>query len=320
MMASSEPKRLMGWLGHHPLRTLLRIAATVLGVTATLWLLGAIWPEPDRVAPGAALSEDDPTSLAAHPLVPVTVLLVGIDSDQVGDLLNQAAPKGGANADALMLLRIDASTSLEVLQIPIELAVQLPGAGEPSTLASLWRGGGVALVNDAIREIVGLPLDQPQRYVVMPRSVLRSLVDDLGEVEVVLAQSYKRKDTAQNYSVNLQAGRQTLNGGQAEQLVRYLKDPRDDPERRLRQQLLIQAVVDQLRTPGVLVRMPKLMNGIRDQVQTNLTKAEMLSLTAALVASPSPVQINQLPLAERAGEQVMRQIKPELTSPLWPSP
>ena len=58
-----------------------------------------------------------------------------------------------------MLLRIDASTSLEVLQIPIELAVQLPGAGEPSTLASLWRGGGVALVNDAIREIVGLPLD-----------------------------------------------------------------------------------------------------------------------------------------------------------------
>jgi len=147
MMASSEPKRLMGWLGHHPLRTLLRIAATVLGVTATLWLLGAIWPEPDRVAPGAALSEDDPTSLAAHPLVPVTVLLVGIDSDQVGDLLNQAAPKGGANADALMLLRIDASTSLEVLQIPIELAVQLPGAGEPSTLASLWRGGGVALAS-----------------------------------------------------------------------------------------------------------------------------------------------------------------------------
>ena len=319
-MASPEPKRLMRWLGHHPLRTVLRIAATVLGVTATLWLLSAIWPEPDRVAPGAAPSEDDPTAIAAYPLGPVTVLLVGIDSDQVGDSLNQAAPKGAANADALMLLRIDASTSLEVLQIPIELAVQLPGAGEPSTLASLWRGGGVALVNDAIREIVGLPLDQPQRYVVMPRSVLRSLVDDMGEVEVVLGQSYQRKDKAQNYSVNLQAGRQTLNGAQAEQLVRYLKDPRDDPNRRLRQQLLIQAVMDQLRTPGVLVRMPQLMDGIRDQVQTNLTKAEMLSLTAALVASSSPVRINELPLAERAGEQVLRQIKPGLTPPLWPSP
>ena len=319
-MASPEPKRLMRWLGHHPLRAVLRIAATVLGVTATLWLLSAIWPEPDRVAPGAASSEDDPPSLAAYPLGPVTVLLVGIDSDQVGDSQNQAAPKGAANADALMLLRIDASTSLEVLQIPIELAVQLPGAGEPNTLASLWRGGGVALVTDAIREIVGLPLDQPQRYVVMPRSVLRSLVDDMGEVEVVLGQSYQRKDKAQNYSVNLQAGRQTLNGAQAEQLVRYLKDPRDDPNRRLRQQLLIQAVMDQIRTPGVLVRMPQLMDGIRDQVQTNLTKAEMLSLTSALVASSSPARINELPLAERAGEQVLRQIKPGLTPPLWPSP
>ena len=319
-MASPEPKRLMRWLGHHPLRTVLRIAATVLGVTATLWLLSAIWPEPDRVAPGAAPSEDDPPSLAAYPLGPVTVLLVGIDSDQVGDSQNQAAPKGAANADALMLLRIDASTSLEVLQIPIELAVQLPGAGEPNTLASLWRGGGVALVTDAIREIVGLPLDQPQRYVVMPRSVLRSLVDDMGEVEVVLGQSYQRKDKAQNYSVNLQPGRQTLNGAQAEQLVRYLKDPRDDPNRRLRQQLLIQAVMDQLRTPGLLVRMPQLMDGIRDQVQTNLTKAEMLSLTAALVASSSPVRISELPLADRAGEQVLRQIKPGLTPPLWPSP
>ena len=319
-MASPEPKRLMRWLGHHPLRAVLRIAATVLGVTATLRLLSAIWPEPDRVAPGAAPSEDDPPSLAAYPLGPVTVLLVGIDSDQVGDSQNQAAPKGAANADALMLLRIDASTSLEVLQIPIELAVQLPGAGEPNTLASLWRGGGVALVTDAIREIVGLPLDQPQRYVVMPRSVLRSLVDDMGEVEVVLGQSYQRKDKAQNYSVNLQAGRQTLNGAQAEQLVRYIKDPRDDPNRRLRQQLLIQAVMDQLRTPGVLVRMPQLMDGIRDQVQTNLTKAEMLSLTAALVASSSPVRISELPLADRAGEQVLRQIKPGLTPPLWPSP
>ena len=319
-MASSEPKRLMRWFGHHPLRTVLRIAATILGLTATLWLLSAIWPEPDRAAPGADASEDAPTSLAAYPLAPVTVLLVGIDSDQVGDSLNQAAPKGAANADALMLLRIDASTALQVLQIPIELAVQLPGSKEPSTLASLWQVGGVALVNDAIREIVGLPIDQPQRYVVMPRSVLRSLVDEMGEVEVVLGQSYKRKDKAQNYSVNLQAGRQTLNGAQAEQLVRYLKDPRDDPNRRLRQQLLMQAAVDQLRTPGVLVRMPQLMDGIRDQVQTNLTKPEMLSLTAALVASPSPVKINQLPLAERAGEQVLRQIKPGLTPPLWPSP
>ena len=317
-MTPTQPKRLMTWLGRYPLRTLLRLSAAVVGLGATGWMLSTVWPEPDQVAPAAPVAADNPINLAPLPLGPVTLLLVGIDADQTGDPMNNAAPRGRANADAVMLLRVDAQQPLRVLQVPIELALQLPGQTTPSRLGSLWQEGGVALLNDAIRELVGLPADQPHRYVVLPRRVLRFVVDGLGDLDVILNASFQRKDKAQNYTVNLQAGRQSLNGAQAEQLARYLKDPLDDPNRRLRQQLLIRAVVEQFRGPRTMGKIPGLVDIAASDVETNLSKAEMLSLAAAILSSPASVQIQQLPLAKRAGKQVLRQIKAGEFLPLWP--
>ena len=88
-----------------------------------------------------------------------------------------------------------------MLQIPTELTVQLPGEKNPGRLAQLWRRGGVSLLSDAIRDIVGLQQGDPKRYVVIPRAALRRLVSSLGEVDVVSSDSYKRQDKTQNYSV-----------------------------------------------------------------------------------------------------------------------
>ncbi len=308
----------MPWLGRHPLRTVLRLAVAVAGLGVTGWLLSTVWPEPDQVARTKPVAADNPTNLAPLPLVPVTLLVVGIDADQTNDPVNNAAPLGPANADAVMVVRVDAQQPLRVLQVPIELALQLPGQTSPVKLGSLWQTGGVALLSDAIRELVGLPADQPQRYVVVPRRLLRSLVDGLGDLDVILNSSFQKTDKSQNYTVNLQAGRQSLNGAQAEQLARHLKDPLDDPNRRLRQQLLIRAVVEQFKGPGVMSKIPGLVDLTANVVETNLSIAEMLSLAAAVLSSPSSVNVRKLPLAKRAGNQVLRQIKFGESLPLWP--
>ena len=44
----------------------------------------------------------------------------------------------------------------------------------------------------------------------------------------------------------------------------------------------------------------------------------MLSLAAAVLSSPLSVKVQQLPLAKRAGKQVLRQIKAGEPQPLWP--
>ena len=53
-------------------------------------------------------------------------------------------------------------------------------------------------------------------------------------------------------------------------------------------------------------------------METNLSRSEQLSLAAALIASPEPSRISLLPLAERAGEQTLRQIAAGARLPLWP--
>ena len=307
------------WLGRRPLRAILRILVTLAGVGAAGWALRTAWPEQDRVARGAPPSVDNPASLAPYPLEPVTVLLVGVDSDTLSAASNQAAPQGPANADALLLLRISSAEPLQLLQVPVELAVQLPGSQQPMALGGVWQQGGVALTVDALQEIIGLPEGVPQRYVVMPRNGLRTVVEALGEVEVTLNQTYQRTDKAQGYTVNLQAGRQSLNGAQAEQLVRYRKDSQDHPNRRIRQQILLRAMISQVQSASGIGIIRGLLEDIAGQMDTNLSEAEMLGLAAALIASPSPATITQLPLATRAGKQTLRQLKPGLSQPLWPS-
>ncbi len=307
------------WLGRRPLRAILRILVTLAGVGATGWALSTVWPEQDRVARGAPPSVDNPASLAPYPLEPVTVLLVGVDSDTLSAASNQAAPQGPANADALLLLRISSAEPLQLLQVPVELAVQLPGSQQPMALGGVWQQGGVALTVDALQEIIGLPVGVPQRYVVMPRNGLRTVVEALGEVEVTLNQTYQRTDKAQGYTVNLQAGRQSLNGAQAEQLVSYRKDSQDHPNRRIRQQILLRAMISQVQSASGIGIIRGLLEDIAGQMDTNLSEAEMLGLAAALIASPSPATITQLPLATRAGKQTLRQLKPGLSQPLWPS-
>jgi LCP family protein required for cell wall assembly len=307
------------WLGRRPLRAILRILVTLAGVGATGWALSTVWPEQDRVARGATPSVDNPASLAPYPLEPVTVLLVGVDSDTLSAASNQAAPQGPANADALLLLRISSAEPLQLLQVPVELAVQLPGSQQPMALGGVWQQGGVALTVDALQEIIGLPEGVPQRYVVMPRNGLRAVVEALGEVEVTLNQTYQLTDKAQGYTVNLQAGRQSLNGAQAEQLVRYRKDSQDHPNRRIRQQILLRAMISQVQSASGIGIIRGLLEDIAGQMDTNLSEAEMLGLAAAVIASPSPATITQLPLATRAGKQSLPQLKPGLSQPLWPS-
>ncbi len=310
----------MNWLSLPRVRGVLRVGSALLGLGVTGWLLATLWPEPDRVAQGAPLSADQPETLAPLPESPVMVLVIGLDANRLDAPTNQAAPKGPANADALLMLRIASREPLQVLQIPTELAVQLPGQKDPGSLAELWRRGGVSLVSDAIHDIVGLEEGDPKRYVVIPRTALRRLVDGLGEVEVVLGESYQRKDKTQGYSVNLQAGRQSLNGAQAEQLVRHLPDPKDVSQRRQRQDIFVEALIEQAKAPSGIELIPALVDQLDADVETNLSRSEQLSLAAAIISSPEPAAISRLPLADRSGEQTLRQIKAGASRPLWPQP
>ncbi len=298
-------------------RAALRLLAAGLGVAAGVGLLGLVWPPADR-----DLQDAEPASAAAladPPSRPITVLLIGSDADRRGAPRNGAAPPGPANSDALLLVRIDPGGRLQVLTLPIELAVALPGSRRPVALGSLYRRGGPALVADAAAELVGLPKGQPDRYLVLPRGALRELVDGLGRVELAPDRTMRYRDRAQKLTIDIQGGLQLMTGLQLEQLLRFRDGERGEAGRRDRQQAAIEGVLQQMGQGQQVLGLPQLVGRLQNQVDTNLTQSEALSLLAASLRPDQRPRFRSLPLSPPAdAKQPLRELAPEAAERPWP--
>jgi LCP family protein required for cell wall assembly len=209
-----------------------------------------------------------------------------------------------------MLVRVDPQGPLQVLSLPVETAVRLPGDKQPVALGSLYRRGGPALVAGAVAELVQLPDGQPDRYLVLPRSALRELVDGLGRVELAPDRSMRYEDKSQRYRIQLEGGLQVIDGRQMEQLLRFKDEQEGEPRRRDRQQMAVDSILRQMGQSQQLQQLPALLARLQNQVDTNLTQSEALSLLAATLQQSSPVRFSALPLKPAPGAPAQAPTKP----------
>lgn len=297
--------------------TLVGLALLAVGGLAGLSALAVVWPRPDRAFQEPR--EITPANLADKPSRPVTVLVIGLDTDRLGAPTNGAAPAGPANADALLLVRVQPKGPLQVVNLPIELAVQLPGDSRPLALASLYRKGGVALVADAVRELTGLQPPAPDRYLVLSRGALRYLINGVGGVEIDPPRAIHYVDKTQKLKIDLEAGLQRLGGKGVEQLLRYRDRFLGDSGRRQTHERFEVALRDRLREQASLSSLPLVIRDLQDKVETNLTPDETLSLMAAGLDDRRPISFRSLPLdPPKPGTPTLRQLAAGSPSPLWP--
>jgi LCP family protein required for cell wall assembly len=256
----------------------------------------------------------------------VTVLVIGLDSDRLGDVSNNAAPAGAANADALVVLRVNPDGPVQALQIPATLAVQLPGETKPRSLGSLYRSGGPALTADAVRDLAGLPSGKPDRYLVISRYGLRLLADRLGGVEANPNRTMRHTDKSQKLMIDLQSGLQRLNPNQLEHLARW-RDAKKPLETRLANlQEVTRSLHHELELRQGQLSLPDLVAGLQGQVQTNLSRSETLSLLVTALQPDTQIQFITLPLdPPRSGEGAaaaspLRERVRDLPKPFWIEP
>jgi LCP family protein required for cell wall assembly len=307
------PSRQLSWPG---------IGLTALGLVGAIVgasLLGVIWPKPDR----SAHLRDEITAdkLAPQPTEAVTVLVIGSDAENLRATSNGAAPPGPPNGDTVLLVRVNPQGPLQVLQLPSELALSLPGRPSPVPLGALYRQGGVALTAETVRELLNLDRTAPQRYMVVPRQALRELVDGVGGVEVSPPRRLKYKDKTLKYTIDLPSGLQRLSGAKVEQMVRHRDKWLGEAGRRTNQQLVLDSLRQQLSRSEQLALLPNLVASWRGQVDTNLSPQEMLSLLAAGLDKGTSLQFRSLPLKPATKEfGDLRQLDPSAPQPLWPEP
>ena len=91
-------------------------------------------------------------------------------------------------------------------------------------------------------------------------------------------------DRSQNLQINLQPGRQILRGRELTGFLRWRSDTRGDLGRLERQKLAIDGLIDRLKQPQNLVRLPQLIAASADYFQTDLGPLELAKLAQALTS------------------------------------
>lgn len=199
----------------------------------------------------------------------------------------------GTRTDTLMLVTYDGKTNVaNILQIPRDTFVDLPkGNGKINSAYTYGKG---ELLKSTVSKTFGIPVDY---YVVINLKAFRQIVDALDGVEVDVPFAMDYDDPAQDLSIHLKPGVQTLNGQQAEGFVRYRSGYLDADVGRMRaQKAFIAALMDKAISFQTVFKLPQLIPPIMENLKTDIGLGDMIKLAGiALNLDMDQVQVFGLP-------------------------
>ncbi|HEX6946810.1 MAG TPA: LCP family protein [Acidimicrobiia bacterium] len=187
----------------------------------------------------------------------LTFLIVGSDSREGLEDLENFGNFSGARGDVIILVRVDRSTSsMQMLSIPRDLWVDIPGHGE-NRINAAYALGGSRLMVETIKQNLGVEINH---YVEIDFVGFQGLVDELGGITIEFP--YAARD--QKSGLRVDAGRQRLDGKMALAYARsrHYQENRDgkwvsveanDFGRSARQQQVIKAIMAELKSPSSIV-------------------------------------------------------------------
>ena len=198
----------------------------------------------------------------------------------VGEVVVLGKDAGGTNTDAIFTLKVQPG-STKITQIPRDSYINPDGFGAMKINGLLNRGGPEAVE----RELTRLMNRPVRHHVVVSLQALPLLANLLGGIEVDVPKRLYYVDRSQDLVIDLQPGRQVLSGKALEGFLRWRNDGLGDLGRLERQQLALKGLVERLRQPQHLVRMPMLLSVARTQIQTDLNPLQMGALLTAVVTT-----------------------------------
>ncbi|MDD2569105.1 MAG: LCP family protein [Clostridia bacterium] len=209
---------------------------------------------------GAGVSSGDDASLITEDGC-LTILVVGFDKRK-GDV---------GRSDTLMVAFVDPEAkTMRLLSVPRDTYVELSGH-DNTKINHAFAYGGVELTRTTVENLLGITID---RYVAIDFNGFSALVDSMGGIDYEVEQNMYNSAE----KINLKAGMQHLDGAKALQYVRWRDRTSADIGRIGRQQAFVMAVAKEMLDMGNIFKMPKMVNTILENVETDFSKKEMLSM------------------------------------------
>ena len=199
--------------------------------------------------------------------------------------------KDGARTDVMFVIHYDsAQESMDLVSLPRDTRVSVcdevvqnyqAGGHVYNQVTKLnaihsYSAGDMACENTVlqIEDLLGISIDH---YIKIDLDAFRKIVDAVGGVEVDVPQDMDYEDPAQDLYIHLDAGLQTLDGDEAEQLVRYRKYPTGDEGRIEVQQLFLKALAQKvLSSETILKNLPDYIDVLYKDVETDISLTDAL--------------------------------------------
>lgn len=201
----------------------------------------------------------------------VNILLIGADITL--NKRRQVMPV--SRADTLMLVNFDPERDrISIFSIPRDTRAQIPGVGETKINAS-FAFGGPSLTIKTVENLLGIPVHY---FVKLGPDSFARLIDAIGGVEIHVEKEMKYVDRRGGLYINLTKGQQVLSGEQVMHYTRFRSDAQGDIGRVARQQKVLLALFEKLKTPATVLSAPQLFRAFADNAETNLSTTELVTL------------------------------------------
>ncbi|MGI5939179.1 MAG: LCP family protein [Thermoleophilia bacterium] len=199
----------------------------------------------------------------------MNVLVLGSDRRQDDDDKEEFG-----RSDTIIMVHVDPDKDyLSIMSLPRDLRVQVPGYGMEKINAAFAHGGPVLTIR-TVEQLTGVDINH---YVQIDFEAFKDITNTLGGVYVDVDRRYYN-DNPNWELIKLAPGYQLLNGADALDYVRFRHDRNGDFGRIERQQRFLNAVREQAMGWDLLFKLPRLINALFSNINTDLGANDLLKL------------------------------------------
>ncbi|MGM0607146.1 MAG: LCP family protein [Candidatus Muiribacteriota bacterium] len=211
------------------------------------------------------------------------ILVLGTDKDE----------KGKSRSDTMMLVFVNTYTKqIQIISIPRDTKVHLEEKGRRKINAA-YVYHGIEGTKDTVENLLKVDINH---YVTVDLDGFINLIDILGGIQIDVQEDMYYVDKAGELYIDIEKGKQTLDGRQAMHYVRYRDRIYADIGRIERQQKFIKKVLNKAKEIGIIWKIPAIIQELYQNIETDMGISELLNIGKRFRAFDfSEVKIDMLP-------------------------
>ncbi len=244
---------------------------------AIIWVIHITWhpsiKEITQNIPGSInIFQSGSTGPALPKIKDKTIILaMGVDSNGP-----KTDPFKATRTDTMIVVILDPKNkTANAISIPRDSKVFLADNKGIDKINAAHAYGGPELAVKTVEQTLGIKIDH---YVIINYDGLKELVNALGGVEVYVDKKMKYTDRAGKLYIDLEPGKQLLNGDKAEMFLRYRHDAEGDIGRIKRQQWFLKGALNRIKSPSIVLKIPQLIELSKKYMLTDMSLAQMMKI------------------------------------------